>query len=51
MSKLIGKPAVTGPWAGGARHKQTLVWQRPDERRYNPDPEAALQVIFVERRP
>ena len=51
MSKLIGRPVVTGPWAERHRHKQELTWQRPDESRYNPDLEMALQVIFVEHRP
>ncbi|DBA77474.1 TPA: hypothetical protein ACH3X1_009298 [Trebouxia sp. C0004] len=37
----------SGPWAERNRHKQGLIWQRPDESRYNPDPGMALQASLA----
>ncbi|KAA6426044.1 MAG: hypothetical protein FRX49_03896 [Trebouxia sp. A1-2] len=37
-----------GPWTERNRHKQGLIWQRPDESRYHPDPEMALQASLAD---
>ncbi|DBA68222.1 TPA: hypothetical protein ACH3X2_013838 [Trebouxia sp. C0005] len=38
----------SGPWTERNRHKQGLIWQRPDESRYHPDPEMALQASLAD---